>query len=231
MNVKAILFDYDNTLVDSASALPLAQRRVAEMVVSYLGNSVDVEKVFDVLARVESIVERMGLLDRDKIWKHVLHEMGISHKVDERILRDWSLAYWKEYMKGPVYPETIPVLETLTRKFPLGMVTNTDGLPGMKTMRLQRSGLLKYFKVVVVAGEDVREIKPSPVPFLKAAELLNAEPWEVVMVGDDPVNDVGGAKAAGLRAVLVDRGHGKGAPIRPDYVVKSLDELLPLFDG
>lgn len=231
MKVKAILFDYDNTLVDSAATLPLAQRRVAEMVVSYLGNSVDVGKVFDVLARVESVVERMGLLDRDRIWTHVLHEMGISQKIDERILRDWSLAYWTEYMKGPVYPETIPVLETLSRKFPLGMVTNTDGLPGMKTMRLQRSGLLKYFKVVVVAGEDVREIKPSPVPFLKAAELLNAEPWEVVMVGDDPVNDVGGAKAAGLRAVLVDRSHGKGAPLRPDFVVKSLDELLPLFDG
>ncbi|MDW8063128.1 MAG: HAD family hydrolase [Candidatus Caldarchaeum sp.] len=229
--IRAVLFDYDNTLVDSASTLPLAQRRVAEMVVSHLGNSVDVQQVYKVLARVEEIVERMGLLDRDKIWMHVLNEMGIDFRVDEELLREWSIAYWREYMKGPLFPETVHVLETLSKRYALGMVTNTDGLPGIKSMRLEKSGLLKYFKVVIIAGEDVKEIKPSPVPFLRAAELLDVEPVECVMVGDDPVNDIGGAKAAGFHAVLVDRVGGKSSPIRPDHVVRNLGELLTLFNA
>ncbi|MCS7133989.1 MAG: HAD family hydrolase [Candidatus Caldarchaeum sp.] len=229
--VKAVLFDYDNTLVDSASTLPLAQRRVSEMIVSRFGDLVDARRVYDVLARVEEVVERMGLLDRDKIWMHVLEEMGINFKVDEGLLREWTIAYWREYMKGPVFPDAIPVLESLGRKYSLGMVTNTDGLRGIKRMRLEKGGLLKYFKAVVIAGEDTEEIKPSPVPFFKAAEMLDVKPGECVMVGDDPVNDVGGAKAAGFRTILVDRRGGKSCPVRPDYVVRSLGELLRLFDA
>lgn len=231
LRVKAVLFDYDNTLVDSASVLPMAQKRVAEAIIAHLGNSYDFDKVYSVLGRVERVVERMGLLDRDKIWKHVLSEMELDVKIDDQLLREWSVTYWTEYMKGPVFPETIEVLENLSRKYVLGMVTNTDGLPGIKAKRLEKGGLLKYFKVVVIAGEDTSEIKPSPVPFLRAVELLNVKPWECVMVGDDPVNDISGAKAAGLYAVLVDRHGGKPSPIRPDFVVKDLRELYMIFDA
>ncbi|MEM4284248.1 MAG: hypothetical protein QXS96_07170, partial [Candidatus Caldarchaeum sp.] len=75
--LKAVLFDFDNTLVDSAAALPLARRRVAEEIVAYYGNSLDVEEVAQVVAWVEHVAERLGILDRDLIWEHVIHSIGM----------------------------------------------------------------------------------------------------------------------------------------------------------
>ncbi|MEM2765350.1 MAG: HAD family hydrolase [Candidatus Caldarchaeum sp.] len=229
--LKAVLFDFDNTLVDSAAALPLARRRVAEEIVAYYGNSLDVEEVAQVVAWVEHVAERLGILDRDLIWEHVIHSIGMDTSPSADILRRWSSVYWTEYMKGPLFPDTVSVLENFGRRYVLGMVTNTDGMPGMKMHRLERSGLLKFFKAVVIAGEDVPETKPSPRPFLHAAKLLNIKPEECIMVGDDPVNDVLGAKSAGMHAVLLDRQGGKPYPVKPDHIVKSLRELLALLDA
>lgn len=229
--MKAVLFDFDNTLVDSAAVLPVAQRRVAEEIVAYYGGSLDVEEVARVVAWVEHVVERQGLLNRDLIWEHVFQSLGLNNSPPEDQLRRWSSIYWTEYMKGPLFPDAVAVLEKLQNRYVLGMVTNTDGLPGMKMHRLMRSGVFRFFKAVVVAGEDVPEIKPSPRPFLHAAQLLSAKPQECIMVGDDPVNDVLGAKSAGMAAVLLDRHGDKPCPVKPDYVVKSLTELLELLDA
>lgn len=228
--MRVVLFDFDNTLVDSASALPKAQRRVAEEIVAYYDSSLKVDEVCRVIAWVEHVVERQGLLNRDLMWEHVISSLGLDSPPSEETLRKWSHVYWTEYMKGPLFPDTVPVLEKLSGRYALGMVTNTDGLQGMKMHRLERSGVLKFFQAVVVAGEDVPETKPNPRPFLRAAELLHVKPHECIMVGDDPVNDVLGAKSAGMRAVLFDRHGGKPCPVKPDHVVKNLKELLALLD-
>ncbi|MCS6769194.1 MAG: HAD family hydrolase [Candidatus Caldarchaeum sp.] len=225
--LKAVLFDFDNTLVDSARVLPLAQRRVAAEVAGFLG--VDFDGALEAVRRVEAVLEKQGVYDRDRMWMHVLRELGFNGVVEERLLRSWTLAYWEEYAKGEVFPEAPQVLRALGNRYSLGLVTNTDGLDGMKRFRLERKGLKGFFKVVVVAGEDVPEVKPSPRPFLHAAELMGARPAECVMVGDDPVNDVSGAKAAGMRAVLLDRSGGKPVVLKPDHVVSTLSSLLTLF--
>ncbi len=51
----------------------------------------------------------------------------------------------------------------------------------------------------------VGEPKPSPAVFHAALELAGVEPGEALHVGDSVENDVEGARAAGVRAVLVDR--------------------------
>jgi len=228
MLVKAVLFDFDNTLVDSASVHPLAQRRVAELITAYLNGSVGFEKVFTTVRWCEFVVELQGVYDRDRIWEHVLHELGYGGSAEPKVLRSWTQAYWEEYCKGKPYPETVTVLEKLHGRYGLGLVTNTDGLAGMKTLRLKASGLENFFEAVVVAGEDVAEKKPSPVPFLHAAKLLNVKPNECLMIGDDPVNDVVGAKAAGMKAALLDPTRSKKSPIKPDVIITNLTQILSI---
>ena len=75
----------------------------------------------------------------------------------------------------------------------------------------------------VVSSAEAGEAKPGRAPFLRALELACAEPAEAVHVGDSPVNDVEGARAAGIRAVLVQR---TGRPPAGMPAVRSLDELL-----
>ena len=72
--------------------------------------------------------------------------------------------------------------------------------------------------------------KPSRAYFEAALAELGAEPAETVMVGDDVESDVGGAKAVGLRGVLVrtgkytDKALERAEP-KPDAVLDSIRDL------
>ena len=65
---------------------------------------------------------------------------------------------------------------------------------------------------VEVEGVDLkRELSAEQVAAVYDALLrqIDASPDEVLMVGDDLVNDVRGAEVAGMRAVLIDRREGR----------------------
>ena len=70
--------------------------------------------------------------------------------------------------------------------------------------------------------------KPERACFELALRDLGLPPGAVAMVGDDPELDVGGARAAGLRAILVETGRyrpGAELPARPDLVLGSVARL------
>lgn len=77
----------------------------------------------------------------------------------------------------------------------------------------------------VVTSAEIGVAKPDPRPFAAALTALGVAPQDAVHVGDDLEADVGGARAAGLRGVLLDRdGTHAGAP--GVEVVPGLDALL-----
>jgi len=85
------------------------------------------------------------------------------------------------------------------------------------------------------AGVEAEAVgKPSGAYFGAALAELDASPAEAVMVGDDVEADIGGAKAAGLRAVLVRTGKFReeslaGASPQPDGVVASIADVPALL--
>ncbi|XP_014779237.1 phospholysine phosphohistidine inorganic pyrophosphate phosphatase isoform X3 [Octopus bimaculoides] len=90
-----------------------------------------------------------------------------------------------------------------------------------------------YMKVLESACDIEAEVfgKPSPEFFKTALKDMNLKPAEVVMIGDDIVNDIGGAQAVGLRGVQVctgkfrleDKNH---ATVKPDGFAKNLAEAV-----
>jgi putative hydrolase of the HAD superfamily len=77
----------------------------------------------------------------------------------------------------------------------------------------------------VVSSAVVGAAKPDPAPFRHALELAGAAPAEALHVGDSLENDVAGARAAGVRAVLVDRAGSAPAGVE---AVRSLGDLVSL---
>jgi HAD superfamily hydrolase (TIGR01458 family) len=76
--------------------------------------------------------------------------------------------------------------------------------------------------------------KPSPDYFTSVLALLGTSADRSLMVGDDIVNDVNGAQAAGIRAVLVRTGKFQGSDLSkgsPDAVVDALDALPGILGG
>jgi HAD superfamily hydrolase (TIGR01549 family) len=103
------------------------------------------------------------------------------------------------------YPDTPPALDALhERGLRLACVSNWDyALDEV----LEWCGLGGRFDVVVTsAGAGAR--KPDPRIFAIALEALDCAPAGAVHVGDTPAEDVEGARAAGIRALLLDRDGG-----------------------
>jgi HAD superfamily hydrolase (TIGR01458 family) len=77
--------------------------------------------------------------------------------------------------------------------------------------------------------------KPAPAYFASALTDVGVEPERAVMVGDDIVNDIRGAQAAGIRGVLVRTGKFRDADLdtspAPDAVIDSLADLPALLGG
>jgi putative hydrolase of the HAD superfamily len=91
---------------------------------------------------------------------------------------------------------------------------------------LRETGLAELLDGVLTSAQE-RVAKPDAEIFRRALALAgNVRPDEALHVGDDLVADVGGALAAGVDAVLVDRDGEQDAPpgVR---VVRTLAELLP----
>ncbi|MBA3305219.1 MAG: HAD family hydrolase [Thermoleophilaceae bacterium] len=76
-----------------------------------------------------------------------------------------------------------------------------------------------------VSSAEVGQPKPSPAIFRAALEIAGVEAVEALHVGDSIHNDVEGARAAGIRAVLVDRGGPGPAGV---LCVRSLEEVASL---
>jgi putative hydrolase of the HAD superfamily len=74
----------------------------------------------------------------------------------------------------------------------------------------------------VVSSAELGEAKPAPAVFLRALELAGAGPDDAVHVGDSLENDVEGARAAGIRPLLLVRGGEAPAGVE---VIRSLAEL------
>ena len=89
---------------------------------------------------------------------------------------------------------------------------------------LATTGLAAGVDVVLTSAQE-RTQKPAPELFLRALDRLGGiDPADALHVGDDPVADVGGARAAGVEPVLIDR-EGVGGPADGARVIRTLAEL------
>ena len=92
--------------------------------------------------------------------------------------------------------------------------------------RLDIWKLKEYFRSVITP-DDEPEFKPSPRPFLKAMDELQLQPEECFVVGDEPVDMIGG-KQAGAKTIGLPQGFFTGQELEKagaDRILTSLDML------
>ena len=123
------------------------------------------------------------------------------------------------------FADCAAALDALATRWPLALVTN--GASCLQREKLRGAGLAERFSAVVASG-DIAAGKPAPEVFTHALALLGVAAHEAVMIGDNRVNDVEGARRAGIRALWLDR-DGEGAPA-PDRI-ESLAALPAALDG
>jgi len=237
----AVIFDFDGTLVDSFTPRKFAHAKVGEFLAKYLqeqGYEANKKILMDLIAQIEKEMNEKKIYDRNFWWKEVLKRYTGKNniRIPSSILEEASLSYWETVKnRSSIYSGVEDVLSSLRQKgIALGLLSDTDGLNGMKLKRIKKTGLQRFFDVIVVAGEDTKEVKPSTEPFIKVCRLLDVSPKNCVFVGDNPQVDIIGPKKLGMKTVLIgeDDISSKEELIFPDYFIKrerfiEIKKLIP----
>jgi putative hydrolase of the HAD superfamily len=147
---------------------------------------------------------------------------GLPGKLGPDALAAVARAYAEPVLThGPVVaPGAVAAIRALAaRGLTLGIVSNTGRTPGSVLRRLlARAGVLDGFRVLSFSDE-VGARKPSAAIFQRTLDAAGCPPAAAVHIGDDPVTDVGGARALGMRALHYLPGggapaDGAAAPLR-----------------
>ena len=228
--IKAIIFDFGQTLVDAADGFRKAEKQAQKKLFADPGLNRP-EDILPTYRRIRKELHDRSNFSRKSLWQEVYHCYGL--KPDVRLLETWETAYWKTVKSNSsLFPEALNVLKRLSAKYQLGMITNTQGQQRSGTHRInQFTELETYFKVIIIAGENGIPPKPDPEPFRLCLQGLNLKPSEAVYVGDDYRIDVCGAIDAGLHAVWLK--HHSVSRSWPDVqtsvpIISRLDELLDI---
>lgn len=121
-----------------------------------------------------------------------------------------------------VHPDVLPTLEALRRAgIRTAVLSNWD-----ERLRplLVRLNLAQYFDPIMVSCE-IGSAKPHPAIFQFAASALNLKPQQILHVGDDPIRDLEGARAASLHGLLIRRGH----PLDTHFHIRALTQIPQLL--
>ena len=227
--IKAIFFDWGDTLSDSSVFLPDAARSVFELI----RPDVPGEELDSLWRRTWEGIgwERLNGLSPQMAGEKVVREFcaGISTAFslgsEEEGLARMSRAFLRGIAESEsLFPDVIPTLSHLSSAgYRLGIISNN--MVEFVGPCLDHLGIRRYFDQVVVSGE-LGVGKPSPEIFAYALDRMRLKASEAAMVGDSPDADVAGAAGAGMRAVWVRRNGRTLCPeVRPDYVVRQIGEL------
>lgn len=154
-----------------------------------------------------------------KRFSLTLATFGISDdSLSESIAHDYvSISPTKNHL----YPGTVEILEYLSKKYQLHIITN--GFEEVQHRKLKNSNLDHFF-THVITSEDAGYKKPDEKIFRYALAVAGAEASESLMIGDDIEVDIIGAISAQIDQVLVDY-EGIYEKSAATYYIKSLSEL------
>lgn len=187
-------------------------------------------RIFQHLQRVDrEMLGRKFRYNRDVWWKTLFKELGLK-RMDPKWVHRLTLEYWRVYAgNSPPFRDAEATVRKLKRTgYKVGLVSDSDGTPGMKRKRIRQVPFHSLFEAIVVAGEDTPRVKPGHESFSLIAEKLGVPSRSCVYVGDNPRTDIEGAKAVGMISVIVNRRGNRGGD--SDYRVPYL-RAIPRLVG
>ena len=230
----AIIFDMDDTILSNDETADKCWRQVCKDFNHRLevGNAEDFSSmVLDVDRRfwADPKLSVRGGRDLLRARRDVLSLTFDLYGIEDEALLDEMAAAFQALKSATIelFPGAMDTLHFLRgRGVKLGLITNGNAL-GQRA-KVEGAGLEPFFQSLLIEGE-FGVGKPDARVFRHTLEQMQVAADQAWMVGDNLVNDVGGAQAVGIYGVWVDW-QGSGLPddsrVTPDRTIGSITELV-----
>ena len=236
-NIEAIFLDVGNTLrivLQDAEFMAQARQQIAKLTDTQMPPDAFVEMLegrYQVLRKRAK--EKLIEASEKEMWtKWMLPDFPTEMiaPLSGKLTRLWRNCDGRRVPRDDV-KET--VIELSRRGYLLGIIANTITETEIPDY-LEEYGLTEYFKTVVLSSK-VGIRKPNPEIYWEAARRIGVEPAKCVYVGDNPVRDVEGTRAAGYGMMILfmePATLAKEPPtgeVNPDYTIQTMRDLLDIF--
>ncbi len=245
MTIRAILFDLDDTLIDwsgfEGNWYEIEPRHL-RYVYDYITQQIGPMRV-----NFEGFSEEFNRRSREgwRIARETMVSPHIGHLLmdtaawlgapRDRLHLDAVVdAYRWSVVPGTIpFPDAYRVLFALREAgLELGLITNSYLPMRMRDAELRAHNLLDFFQPHRYSAADIGYLKPHANIFNEVLNRMGVDVDEAVFVGDSLSADIVGAKNVGMRAVWRMHHVSSTVPdvsLRPDFVVRTLDELLTVL--
>ena len=217
-NIKAIIFDFDDTLGNrNVYAYKFYEWFMSENVEGFSDDPILKEAILQdiMIWDQHSYVPKSTIMEKvEDVYHLPVKDLDVKKAFEENIHRFVELL-----------PDTLEVLESLKGKYKLGILTNGEKYSQRRKISAKLD--LSIFDSVIISG-DYGYHKPDIRLFNEAIRQLNLKPEEILFVGDSFGKDVRGALNAGMKAVWIwpEDGRIQQTNVPRIYRLKQLLDLL-----
>ena len=219
--LRAVLFDLDGTLLDTAGDIALALNRT---ITEYGWTPLPVDDVRNMIGRGAPMLVERAAVSQQRSLSAQLHNAMI-----ERFFQHYGALEESGECAAQPYRGAAEALHALhAAGVRLAVVTNKQHRFATALLRLL--GLAGWIDCVV-GGDTCKRRKPDAEPLLFACASLGASAAETLMVGDS-INDVQAARAAGVAVFCVPHGYNEGKDPRSlpcDLLIEHLGQVPGLL--
>ena len=237
MDIRALLFDVNGTLIDIETDEGLEEIYLAfGLFLRYEGISLDRCEVRDLYFQIiqqqrAGSTETFPEWDAVEVWRELLHKKASdytrslpSEKLEQLPLFLAELHRGIARKRLRLYPQVQETLDLLRSHYHMAVVS--DAQRAHAVPELHAVGILNYFNPIIVSG-DYGYRKPDPRLFQKALDALQVRPEQALFLGNDLYHDIFGAQQVGMKAIFISYNQGNRSyqTISPDYTIYRFAEL------
>jgi putative hydrolase of the HAD superfamily len=229
--IKAIAFDYGNTLIEFGPRQIEYQYAALRDTLSRMFGNCDEDRLKIIRDRqsIEPLYTDYRENDLTIISAELINGIYDTVPSEEQVNELIQTRYDSFLRAVNLTDDVLPLLKKLKARYRVALLSN---YPCGRTIvdSLKKIGIDEVFDVTIISG-DVGYVKPHPKPFEILLTELQLRPDQCVYIGDNWLADVQGSKRIGMHAVLTtqyvpyDNVKQNDDDYRPDASIRNLTEL------